>query len=295
MGVTGAPKTPAPSAPPSSTAVAASRPAPALAATSATLRLGDHDVVADVTLDVQAGEVLALVGPNGAGKSSLLALLSGERAPTSGAVLLDGHPLHSHSHQELARRRSVLTQENQLSFPFLVREVVEMGRAPWQRTEREVDDEAAVGRASTRADIVHLLGRRFTELSGGERARVSLARVLAQDTPIVLLDEPTAALDLRHQEDVLGICRDLAADGRAVVIVVHDLTLAAAVADRVALLSAARLAAIGTPADVLQPALLSDVYGLAVGIHEVEGQLVVVPHRARPASRAPQPRRGARR
>ena len=241
--------------------------------------LDGRPVLEGVTLEVRAGEVLALVGPNGAGKSTLLAVLSGERAPDSGAALLDGTPLAGYSPLELARRRAVLTQENSLSFPFLVREVLEMGRSPWARTARLDDDERALADAAARADVEHLLGRRFTELSGGERARVSLARVLAQDTPIVLLDEPTAALDLRHQEDVLGIARDLAADGRAVAIVLHDLSLAGAVADRVALLADGRLAAIGTPREVLTADAVSRVYGVAVEVIERDGTLLVVPLR----------------
>jgi iron complex transport system ATP-binding protein len=180
---------------------------------------------------------------------------------------------------ELARRRAVLTQDNSLSFPFRVREVLEMGRSPWARTPRLDDDDRALADAASRADIAHLLDRRFTELSGGERARVSLARVLAQDTAVVLLDEPTAALDLRHQEDVLGVARELAAAGRAVVIVLHDLSLAGAVADRVALLAEGRLVAIGSPKQVLTAAAVSRVYGVDVEVIERDGTLLVVPLR----------------
>lgn len=241
--------------------------------------LDGRPVLDGVTLDVRPGEVLALVGPNGAGKSTLLAVLSGERVPTSGAATLDGTPIAGYNPLELARRRAVLTQENSLSFPFLVRQVLEMGRSPWARTARLEDDDRALAEAAERADVAHLLGRRFTELSGGERARVSLARVLAQDAGIVLLDEPTAALDLRHQEDVLGIARELAAGGRAVVIVLHDLSLAGAVADRVALLAEGRLASIGTPHEVLTAEAVSRVYGVDVEVIERDGTLLVVPLR----------------
>jgi iron complex transport system ATP-binding protein len=241
--------------------------------------LDGRPVLEGVTLEVRAGEVLALVGPNGAGKSTLLAVLSGERTPDSGTAVLDGTPVASYSPLELARRRAVLTQENTLSFPFLVRQVLEMGRSPWARTPRLEDDDRALADAASRADIAHLLDRRFTELSGGERARVSLARVLAQDTAVVLLDEPTAALDLRHQEDVLGVARELAAAGRAVVIVLHDLSLAGAVADRVALLADGRLAAVGTPREVLTAEAVSRVYGVDVEVIERDGTLLVVPLR----------------
>ncbi|WP_294181102.1 heme ABC transporter ATP-binding protein [uncultured Schumannella sp.] len=243
------------------------------------LTLDGRVVLDDVTLDVRAGEVLSLVGPNGAGKSSLLSVLSGERTASSGRVRLGERDIASYSAVQLARRRAVLTQENALSFPFRVSEVVEMGRSPWARTPDFERDEGAIISAVARADVSKLLDRRFTELSGGERARVSLARVLAQDTPIVFLDEPTAALDLRHQEDVLRIARGLAAAGRAVVIVLHDLSLAAAAADRVALLRAGRLEAVGAPAEVMRAELLSDIYELPVDVVELDGRVLVVPKR----------------
>ncbi|MEO5534238.1 MAG: heme ABC transporter ATP-binding protein [Pseudolysinimonas sp.] len=250
-----------------------------LRAHSVSVDLGGRRVLHDVTLDVIPGEVLALVGPNGAGKSTLLSVLSGELAPASGSVLLDDRDVRSFSPLELARRRAVLTQDNTLIFPFRVLEVIQMGRSPWTRTGELADDTRAVSSAAARADVGHLAHRRFTELSGGERARVSLARVLAQDTGIVFLDEPTAALDLRHQEDVLRIARELADAGRAVVLVVHDLSLAGSVADRVALLSAGRLAAVGVPADVLTASTISSVYGLEVRVVEIDGRPHIVPTR----------------
>jgi iron complex transport system ATP-binding protein len=245
------------------------------------VELDGRHVLDGVSLEVRAGEVLALVGPNGAGKSTLLAVLSGERRPDSGTALIDGRPLHDFAPLELARLRAVLTQDNSLSFPFRVREVLEMGRSPWARTPQLDDDDRALASAAAQADVEHLLDRRFTELSGGERARVSLARVLAQDTPIVLLDEPTAALDLRHQEDVLHVARSLATAGRAVVIVLHDLSLAGAVADRVGLLSAGRLVALGSPRDVLIASTVSEVYGVEVEVISRDGTLLVVPLRGR--------------
>lgn len=250
-----------------------------LTATGISLELDGRRVLAEVSLEVRPGEVLALVGPNGAGKSTLLSVLSGERMPSAGLVQLGGRDIRTYSPLELARLRAVLTQENALSFPFRVGEVIAMGRAPWTRTEEIGRDAAAISSAASRADVTHLAGRRFTELSGGERARVSLARVLAQDTALIFLDEPTAALDLRHQEDVLRIARALAAEGRAVVVVVHDLSLAGAVADRVALLSAGSLVAVGAPTDVLTAAAISEVYGLPVRVVEVAGRPLIVPER----------------
>ncbi|MFT4283592.1 MAG: heme ABC transporter ATP-binding protein [Protaetiibacter sp.] len=244
-----------------------------------TVELGGRAVVHEVELAVATGELLALVGPNGAGKSTLLSALSGERRPDAGRVLIDDRPADELGALELARIRSVLTQDNAVSFPFRVAEVVEMGRSPWARTPAQDADDDAIRAALERADVAHLVERRFTELSGGERARVSLARVLAQETPIVLLDEPTAALDLRHQEDVLRIARGLAAEGRTVVVVLHDLSLAGAYADRVALLEDGRLRALGTPVDVLTEPLISEVYRLPVEVLVRDGRPLVVPVR----------------
>lgn len=243
------------------------------------VQLDGHSVLDGVTLDVRPGEVLVLVGPNGAGKSTLLGVLSGERRPSAGTVTLEGRELGSIRHSELARLRAVLTQENQVSFPFRVIEVVSMGRAPWARTLEGRDDIAAVNEAMDAADVAHLANRRYTSLSGGERARVALARVLAQRTPIVFLDEPTAALDLRHQEDVMRRARVLADSGCSVVVVLHDLSLAGAYADRLVLLAGGRLESIGTPAEVLTADRVERVYGLPVELHLVNGRPVVVPRR----------------
>ncbi len=240
----------------------------------------DGNVVLDgISLEVVPGEVLVLVGPNGAGKSTLLGVLSGERRPSRGSVTIDGREFAAIRHAELARMRSMLTQENAVSFPFLVSEVVAMGRSPWARTVEGRDDVAIVRDAMDAADIAHLARRRYTALSGGERARVSLARVLAQNTPIVFLDEPTASLDLRHQEDVMRIARRLAAEGRSVVVVLHDLSLASAYGDRLALISGGRLDAVGSPAEVLTEERVERVYGLPVQLHLVNGRPVVVPVR----------------
>jgi iron complex transport system ATP-binding protein len=179
---------------------------------------------------------VALVGPNGAGKSTLLSVMAGDLLPSTGAVMLDGIDLAAWKHRALARRRAVLTQEHRLAFGFRVDEVVAMGRAPWARTDREDDDETVVADAMERTETGHLAARVFPTLSGGEKARASFARVLAQETSLVLLDEPTAALDLRHQDQVLAQARSLAQEGHAVVTVVHDLSVAAAYADRICVL-----------------------------------------------------------
>lgn len=251
----------------------------AISAEDVSVDLDGVTVLDGVTLDVVPGEVLVIVGPNGAGKSTLLGVLSGELPAQQGRVTVDGREIGGIRHSELARLRSVLTQENAMSFPFRVSEVVAMGRAPWARTVEGRDDVSAVAQAMEVADIVHLAARRYTTLSGGEKARVSLARVLAQATPVIFLDEPTASLDLRHQEDVMRVARTLADAGRAVVVVLHDLTLAGAYADRLALVANGHLDAVGSPADVLTETRVERVYGLPVQLHLVGGRPVVVPLR----------------
>ncbi|MDP4972139.1 MAG: ATP-binding cassette domain-containing protein, partial [Pontimonas sp.] len=157
----------------------------------------------------------------------------------------------------------------------------EMGRAPWGRTPLIAEDDVAIEEALSLADVGHLSERRFNQLSGGERARVSLARVLAQRTPLVLLDEPTAALDLKHQESVMRTIRDLADQGRGVVVVVHDLSVAAGYADRVAMVVEGRLEATGSPAEVIVADRVSRVYGVDVDIEQVghPPRPVVLPRR----------------
>ena len=222
-----------------------------------------------VSLEVYPGEVLALVGPSGAGKSSILSLLAGDSEATTGRAMLGDRDVTKYRPDEAARLRAVLLQANQVSFPFSVEEVVEMGRAPWARTPQIAEDDDAIEEALRLADVGHLSERIFTQLSGGERARVSLARVLAQRTPLVLLDEPTAALDLKHQESVMETLRGLANQGRAVVVVIHDLSVAAGYADRVAMVVEGKLEAIGSPSEVIVAERVSRVYGVEVDIEQV--------------------------
>lgn len=244
-----------------------------------THRIGRALLLDDVSLRVPRGAVLALVGPNGAGKSTLLGVLAGDVVPEAGEVLLDGVPLRRIRARERARRRSLLLQSNRVAFPFTVAQVVEMGCAPWIGADR--DDDALIAAAMERADVVHLADRAFGSLSGGEQARVSFARVLVQDAPVVLLDEPTAALDLRHQEELLSSARALSAEGRTVVAVLHDLSLAAAYADVLAMISGGRIVAEGAPAEVLTEERIAEVYGAAVAVVDdpVNGHPLVLPRR----------------
>lgn len=253
-----------------------------------------------VNLTLQEGELVALIGPNGAGKSTLLSVLSGETRPERGSVLFRGRNVHEWPLKELARERGVLLQENKLLFPFTVLEVVRMGRSPWQRTPKEVKDDDAVARALEKAHIETIAGRRVPSLSGGEAARVAFARVLAGETGVLLLDEPTAALDLGHQKTVLEAVRptpltiEQGADVRdepgsrtestrrgvhGVVVILHDLNLAALFADRIALMREGRVIACNTPGRVLTANLLSEVYEAPVEVlsHPMTGRPIVLP------------------
>ncbi|CAM3493017.1 heme ABC transporter ATP-binding protein [Nocardioides dubius] len=251
----------------------------ALSARGISLSFGSAQILRDVDVDVRAGEVLSLVGPNGAGKSTLLGVLAGDETPDAGVVSLGERSLSALPAKELARERGMLLQKQLLSFGFRVREVVEMGRAPWHRTDRADFDDAVIAESMKRADVTHLAERYFPTLSGGEQARTAFARLLAQETPILMLDEPTAALDIHHQEQVLEVARDAADAGAAVVVVLHDLSLAAAYSDQICVLSRGQVRAVGTPAEVLQPELLSEVYDHPVRVLEHDDQLIVVPVR----------------
>lgn len=259
----------------------------AIAVEGLTVVLGGATILNDITLAMQPGELTVLVGPNGAGKSTLLAALAGDVDAAAGTVLVGGVPLRSIHVREMARRRAVQVQESTLSFSFTSIEVVEMGRAPWQGTEAEDDDDAVVADSLDRADVTHLAQRRFPTLSGGEKARVSFARVLAQRTEILLLDEPTAALDVRHQEAVLIEAAVLAEAGHAVVVVLHDLSLAGAYADRVVLLAHGKVRADGTAREVLTSELLTEVYAYPVDVidHPDSPGPVVLPVRQARGSR----------
>lgn len=257
-----------------------------LTLTGVQVRAGDAVLLDDVDLDVRPGEVLVVVGPNGAGKSTLVSVLAGDRAPDTGGAAWTGTPLGVVRPAELARLRAVLLQENQVSFPFRVIDVVRMGRAPWQGSRSNTglpDDDAVVARALDAADVAGLAERRFPTLSGGEKARTSFARLLAQDTTLLLLDEPTAALDVRHTEHVLRHARRHATGGGAVVVVLHDLALAAAWADRVLVLDGGRVAGLGAPGEVLTADLLSRVYEHPVDVvqHPLTGGLLVLPRYGR--------------
>jgi iron complex transport system ATP-binding protein len=239
-------------------------------------------VLRGVSVEVAAGEMLAIVGPNGAGKSTLLKVLGGSLSPRAGSVELFGRPLDSLDRREFARTVASVSQENAVAFRFTVMEIALMGRAPhlgaW-RFESAHDLEIASA-ALERFDLRHLAARHVQELSGGERKRVFLARALAQEPKLALLDEPTAFLDLKHVAEIFARFRELCAErGLAVVATLHDLNAAALYADRVMLLADGAAAAYGTPAEVLTADNLRRVYDteVYVGHNPSTGALIVLP------------------
>ncbi|MFN2322820.1 MAG: ABC transporter ATP-binding protein [Trueperaceae bacterium] len=246
---------------------------------SVTAGYGARRVLHGVSFALTAGEVVGLVGPNGAGKSTLVAVAARGLAPSAGEVFLDGRPLTAYGRRALARRVAVVPQGGDLPEGFTVDEVVAMGRTPHAGFLRGPTpaDEAAIEAALHRTDVLELRARRVETLSGGERQRVVLARALAQDPGVLLLDEPTNHLDVRYQVETLRAARVAAADGVAVLVVVHDLNLAARACDRVALLEAGRIVAHGAPPAVFTEARLRSVYQADVRVHALDGIPTVVP------------------
>ena len=230
----------------------------------------DHRVLHDVSFDVNSGEVLALIGPNGAGKSTIIRAASGV-IPSLGSIHTNGNDFHSLDPIQRAKYIAVVPQAISLPPAFTAWETVLMGRTPYLGFlgNASPHDEELVRDSLTRVNALSLSDRRVSELSGGEAQRILLARALCQSTPILLLDEPTAHLDLQYQVSLLELIRELAhKENLAVLIALHDLNLAARYADRVALLVGGRLNAIGTPREVLTPEKISNAYCLPVNVVE---------------------------
>ncbi len=246
------------------------------------LRIGGRHLVRDVTIEVAPGRITALVGPNGAGKSTLLRLLAGLWRPTEGHVTLDGTSLSRLSRRVLAQQISFVPQETGIDVPFTVRELVTMGRHPHlgRFDMPGPADAEAVDSALARADVAHLADRFVTELSGGERRRVVIARSLATGSRVLLLDEPTANLDIDHVIETLTLLRALAASGATVALALHDLNVVARWADEVTVLHDGRLRAAGPPALVLDDDLVASVFGVRVErLAAGDGRSTLVFHR----------------
>lgn len=251
--------------------------APLLEISGATVLAGGRAILADADLTVQAGEVTAVIGRNGSGKSTLIRLAAGIRRPDRGQALCVGTPIHRMAPRRFARLVAHLPQTLPPAPGMTVRDLAAFGRYPHHGAlgRRTAEDAAAIAAALAGTGLDTLAGREVDGLSGGERQRAWLAMALAQDARVLLLDEPTAALDVAHQVDVLTLVRRLARDrGLAVVMVLHDVDMAARFADRILALDAGRIVARGGAADILRPEVLRRIYGLELGVmaHPLSGR-----------------------
>lgn len=223
--------------------------------------LGGRPVLQDVTLDIPENKTFGILGPNGSGKSTLLRCICRILQPDAGAVLLDGSPLTACPVRQTARKMAMVAQHNTYNFDFTVRDIVLMGRSPHKRPlERDnARDYEIVDQSLEQVGMTGFADRCFSSLSGGEQQRVIVARALAQQTPCLLLDEPTNHLDIRYQLQLMELVCGL---GRTVITAVHDLNIAAMYCDTLAVMEAGRIVAVGTPLEILTPALIRQVYGV---------------------------------
>jgi iron complex transport system ATP-binding protein len=253
----------------------------ALAATNLNVRLGAKEIVHGASLALNAGELVALVGPNGAGKTTLMRALTG-LIPAQGAITLAGKPLASLAPRERARVVAHLPQGHIFHWPMSVESIVMLGRTPHADpfSSASPNDRDAVAHALATTETEVFAQRAVTTLSGGEKARVALARALAAQAPVLLADEPTAALDPRHQLVVMELLRAAAQRGNAILAIMHDLTLAARFADRVLVMHEGRIVADGLPAEALAPERLASVFGIEAATVEIGDKRVPIAGRA---------------
>ena len=236
---------------------------------SVTVGYGEDPVVHDLSLDIADGKVTTIIGPNGCGKSTLLRTMARLLKPMSGRVLLDGEPVHGLATKDVACKMALLPQSPIAPEGLVVRDLVGRGRHPHQRWFRQwsPEDETVVEAALELTDTAHLRDRALDQLSGGQRQRAWIAMTLAQDTDLLLLDEPTTYLDLSHQVEVLDLVTRLNRErGRTVVMVLHDLNLAARFSDVIVVMKDGAIVAQGTPSEVFTPELLASTFGLAADV-----------------------------
>lgn len=243
------------------------------------VRLGARRVLCGIDLLVTPGEIVAVIGANGAGKSTLLKAMSGLIAPDEGVVTLGGQPLAELDARALGREIAYLPQERAVHWPLTVRRLVALGRLPFRArvAAPSLEDRDAIEEAMAAMDVTAFAERAVTELSGGERARVLLARALAQRPRFLVADEPTTGLDPAHGLTLFAQFVRMAAEGRAVVVALHDLSLAARYCDRALLLKDGTTLALGTARAVLTPQHLAQAYGVRATVGEIEGRPVVLP------------------
>ena len=239
------------------------------------VKLGGRRVLGPLDLEIAAGSFVGILGPNGSGKTTLLRALLGGVPPSAGEILLEGQPVREYRAAQLARMIGVVPQQFNLDFTFTVEEMVAMGRyAHGGRGEANAGgaaDDAVVAAALLATGVTPLAGRPVTELSGGERQRALIAQTLAQETPVLLLDEPLNNLDLNHQLEIMQLLCSLHASGRTVAVVLHDLNIAAQYCEELVLLDGGQLAARGKATDILDPRLILEVFRVRVAVHR-QGQ-----------------------
>ncbi|WP_428406908.1 ABC transporter ATP-binding protein [Hyphococcus sp.] len=239
-------------------------------------RMGEKSLLENASLAVGAGDFVGLIGPNGAGKSTLLRIAANLQKPSTGRVLLGGTLTNSLSPAERARRLSYLPQAREIAWTLTAREIVALGRFAWGAPLREnAEDAAAVARAMDETGADAFADRLAHTLSGGELARVHLARLLASETPIIIADEPVSALDPAHQFSVMKLLRAKAEEGRTVIAALHELPLAARFCTRIVALHKGEVAADGKPADVLHDDLMREIFGVRAGIQNTGGEMRV--------------------
>lgn len=229
--------------------------------------------------ELHAGQFHVLLGANGAGKSTLFGIISGQQKPDRGNVTLVGQPLSSFSSKQQAQRRAVLSQEQGSVFQFSVEEIVAMGRYPWAGTDHERNDLEVIRDTVQKFELADLVSRPLDVLSGGEKARVAMGRITAQATPVILLDEPTAALDLKHQISLLRSVKAFTEHGGSALVIVHDINRALEFADKVSFMHGGNILVSGTPEQVVTAEIIEKTYGLPVDVrvHPVTGRLNVTP------------------
>ena len=247
-----------------------------------------QSLISDISFTFRSGSLTALIGPNGAGKTTLIRLLAGDYAPTGGSVRYEDEPLDRISVKRLARLRAVLPQSHPLETPFTVEQVVSMGRYVHRGSADDsvARDRQLVEDAIESLDLQEIQNRPTRLLSGGEQQRVAIARVLAQQAPLVLFDEPTTALDLKHQEAVMALIRELGSRGHTVIAVLHDLNLATHF-DEAVVMDRGSIVASGAPGDVLTSDVLSVVYDYPIDVvkHPLRSGVLVVPRSPDPSAR----------
>lgn len=237
-------------------------PASKLTVSGLQFRRGSRVVLDAIDLQLQSGSITAVLGPNGAGKSTLLSCVVGLLTPARGSIELDGASLLSLPAMQRARRIAFLPQTPEIAWAVDVQTLVGLGRIPYQGVSSDAEDRAAIARAMEKTQVAQWADRAVTTLSGGERARVLLARVLAGESDWILADEPFTGLDPSHQFEAADLLRSVADHGSGVVLTIHDLTLAARIADRVVILDGGRVVADGPPREALTPEILRKVYNI---------------------------------